>query len=265
MEVFVGQGVMGDMLRRELLQSVFLMMFATAALMARATPVRAASEECRTKPDLSASVGGSHWHYRVDRINQRRCWFLSSGESRMRHFNSLGRREVINRNTEPEIEEQSKLDGRTAAGVISIQERAVLSDEPVELAAPEFDAENGESLIPHKVTTISFVRPRVEEQSLGRGTNFDLIFLGGALATGLLVAGAVFQIIDRFNRSPRTSLLKPVPPFTARRSQNVALSSKATNLKKLRERLRGSNISAPQRNAPASLAATLIGNQKLAT
>jgi hypothetical protein len=236
------------MLRRELLQSVFLMMFATAALMARATPVQAASEECRTKPDLSASVGNSHWHYRVDRISQRRCWFLSSGESRMRHFNSLGRREGINRNTEPEIEEQSKLDGRTAGGLTLIQDPAVLSDKPLqaESASPQFDPETSESLVPHQVATISFTQPRVQEQSLGRGSNFDLIFFGSALATALLVAGGVFQIIDRFNRSPRTASSKPMPLFTARRPQKDALSSKGMQFEKVRERFGGSNIPAPQ-------------------
>jgi len=236
------------MLRRELLQAVFLIMPAAAVLMTQATLVQAASEECRAKPDFSAAIGNSHWYYRVDRINQRRCWFLSSGDSRIRHFSSLRRRELINRNTEPEIEEQSKFDGRTAAGPTPMQEPAVLSDEPMhgELAAPEFDAETAESLVPHKVTSISFIQPRVEEQSLGRGTNLDLIFLWGALATGLLVAGGVFQVIGRFNRFPRTASTKRVPLFKAKRTQNNALSSEVTNLKKLREWVRHSTTPSPR-------------------
>jgi hypothetical protein len=236
------------MLRRKLLQAVFVIMPAAAVLMTQASLVQAATEDCRAKPDLSAPAGSGHWHYRVDRINQRRCWFLSSGDSRLRHISSLRRRELINRDAEPEIEEQSKLDGRTAAGLIPIREPAVLSNEPMhaELAAPEFDAEISESLVPHKVTSISFVQPRVEEQGLWRGTNFDLIFLCGALATALLVAGGVFQVIDRFNRSPRTGSPASVPWFKAKKSQNNALSSKGTNLKKLTERIRRTNGPAPQ-------------------
>jgi hypothetical protein len=236
------------MLRPKLLQAVVLIMPAAAVLMTQAALVQAASEECRTKPDLSAPVGSGHWHYRVDRINQRRCWFLSSEDSRTRHFSSLRHRESSNRNTDLEIEEQSRLDGRTVNGLTPIQDPAVPPDEAMdgEVAALELHAETAESLVPHKVTTISFVRPRVEEQSLERGTNFDLIFLGGALATALLVAGAVFQIIDRFNRSPRTASPGPAPLIKAMRSQNNGLLSEGTDLKKLRERLRRSNIPAPR-------------------
>jgi hypothetical protein len=193
------------MLSEKLLRVVFLIMPATAVLTTQATLVPAAFEECRAKPDVSAPAG-NHWHYRVDRISQRRCWFLSSEDSRTRHFSSLRRRESSDRNTEPEIEEQSGLDGGTVTGPTPIHDPAVPMDG--ELAAPGFDAETAESLVPHKVTTISFVRPRVEEQSLGRGTNFDSIFLGGALATAFLVAGGVFQIIDRFNRSPRDGVAR---------------------------------------------------------
>jgi hypothetical protein len=234
------------MLRPKLLQAVLLIMLATAVLTAHASFVQAASEECRARPDFSAPAG-SHWYYRIDRIGQRRCWFLRSGDFRIGHFSSLRRRDSINRNIEPEIQEQSKLDGTTAGGLTPIQDPAVLSDEPMqgESAAPEFDAETSERLVPHQVATISFTRPRVEEQSLGRESNFDLLFFGGAFATGLLIAAGVFQIIDRFNRSPRTASSKPVPQFATRRSQNIALSSKG-NLKKVRERFGGSNNPAPQ-------------------
>jgi hypothetical protein len=233
---------------RKLLQSVVLIIPATAVLMTPAALVQAASEECRTKPDLSAPVASGHWHYRIDRINQRRCWFLSSEDSRMRHFSSPRRRESSDRGTAPEIEEQSRLDGRTVTGLTPIQDPAVPSDEAMdrELAAPEFDVETAESLVPRKVNTISFVRPRVEEQSLGRETNFDLIFLGGVLATALLVAGGVLQIIDRFNRSPRTASPGPEPLTKAVRLQGNGLWSEGTDLKKLRERLRRSNIPAPR-------------------
>src|SRR5262245_44225696 len=34
-----------------------------------------ASDECKTKPGSSAPPG-SHWYYRINRTDQRRCWFL---------------------------------------------------------------------------------------------------------------------------------------------------------------------------------------------
>jgi hypothetical protein len=233
------------MLGRKLLRAVRLIMPAAAVLMTQATFVEAASEECRTKPDLSAPVGNSHWHYRVDRINQRRCWFLSSGDSRMRHTSSLRRREVIGPSIESEIEEQSKLDGRTVAGPTSRQEALVLPAEP-ELATPELDSLWSDELVPHKVTLISFAQPRIGEQNLRPGTNFDLVFLCGALATALLVAGGVVQVIDRFHRRPRAVSAKPALTFRAKRSSRNALSSKGTKLNELRERLSRPNIPAPQ-------------------
>src|SRR5579864_40090 len=35
----------------------------------------AKGDECRAKPDSSAP-SGMHWYYRVDRANNRRCWYL---------------------------------------------------------------------------------------------------------------------------------------------------------------------------------------------
>ena len=67
------------------------------------------------------------------------------------------------------------------------------------------------------MTTISFVQPRVAEQSAGRRTNFDLVFFCGVLATALLFAGGVVLLIDRFHRSARTASPKPVPLFKVKR------------------------------------------------
>lgn len=239
------------MRRHKLLQAFCLAVPAAAVLVTPATLVEAASEECRAKPDLSAQMGEGHWHYRIDRTNQRRCWFLSSGNSRMRHASSLRRRKSINRSTASEIEGLSKLDGRMSAGPTPVQEPFVLSEKPIprELAVPEVGGEPPESLIPHKVTLISFVRPRVGEQSLGRGTNFDLVFFCGVLATALLFAGGVLISIDRFRRFTRTTSPTPVPLFKAKRSQSNAASSKGTNLKEVREYFGHSNITSPRPRA----------------
>ena len=238
------------MLWRTLLQTICLALPAAAVPITQPTLVQAASEECRAKPDLSAQMGNGHWHYRIDRINQRRCWFLSSGDSRVQHISSLRRRVLINRSTEPGIEEQSKPDGRMRPGPTPIQDPIVASGDSMygEFAAFEHDAEPSESLVPRKVTTISFVQPRVAEQSAGRRTNFDLVFFCGVLATALLFAGGVVLLIDRFHRSARTASPKPVPLFKVRGSQNNALSSKRTNLEKLTQYSRHSNItSGPRR------------------
>jgi|HubBroStandDraft_5_1064220.scaffolds.fasta_scaffold137007_1 hypothetical protein len=231
------------MFRRMLFLAVFFMMPASAVLMSQATVVEAASQECRAKPDSLASTGSSHWYYRVDRVNQRRCWFLRSGDSRMRYTNSLKRRDLISGSTAPEIEAQSNLDGRTVAGPTLRQETVFRADEPPlgVLGAPDFDSVTSEDLIPHKVTSISFVQPRAGEQNARLGTNIDLAFLCGALAMGLLVAGVVVQLIDRLHRLPGAALPKLSPMFKAKRSNHHPLSSTGMKLKERRERFSRSN------------------------
>jgi hypothetical protein len=229
------------MFGRRLFLAAFFIMPAIAVLMTQSTIVEAASEECRAKPDSSAPTGSNHWYYRVDRVNQRRCWFLSSGDSRVRHTSSLKRRDLIGGSTDPEIEEQSKLDDRTVAGPTSRQET---TDGRMrgESAVSELDSVTPENLVPHKVTSISFVLPRVGEQNLRPGTKFDLVFLCGALAIGLLIAGGVVQVIDRVRRLPRLASPEPLPMFKAKRSNHHALSSKGTQSKERSERLSRSNI-----------------------
>jgi hypothetical protein len=233
------------MLRRNLFQAVFLVMTTAVVLMTQACLDEAASEECRTKPDFSAATRSSHWYYRVDRPSQRRCWFLSSGDSHVRHTSSLRHRELINRGTQHELE---ALNARTGTGPAPIQEPVLLTDEPMhaKLAAPQFAPEISETLAPHEVTTISFVRPHVEKKSLRRGSSVDLAVFCGALATALLIAGGVFQLIDRFNRSPKAASPNLVPSLEVTRVKKDALSSKVAKLNNLRERLGRSNISSPQ-------------------
>ncbi len=139
----------------------------------------------------------------------------------MRRASSLRRRHLISRSTgETDIAQQSELDEQTVAFTAHCCSRndagptprqgPMLPDEQTlrELAAPQFDVLTSHGLVAHKVTTISYARPhsgaptargrlvdamRAGEQSVARGVNVDLVFLSGALATALLVAGGAFQ------------------------------------------------------------------------
>jgi hypothetical protein len=226
--------------RLKLFEAFCFIMPAAAGLITLGSLIGAAAAECRAKPE-SSGPADSHWYYRIDRANQSRCWFLSSGDSRTRHTSSLKRGELAGRGAELERQEQSKLDVRTVAGPTP---RALPSDEQMlgELAVPEFDSVTSESLVPRKVASISFAQPHVGEQNLRRETNLDLIFLCSALATALLVAGGVVQVIHRLHRRPRAASPKSPPLFKAKRSNFNALSSKGTKLNKLRARLSRSNI-----------------------
>jgi hypothetical protein len=46
---------------------------------------KAAAEKCNTRPSSSAPQG-SHWHYRVNHTDNRRCWFLSSEGMKVRSY-----------------------------------------------------------------------------------------------------------------------------------------------------------------------------------
>ena len=87
---------------------------------------------------------------------------------------------------------------------------------PTTLKAALVDAPTSDDLIPKMVTTVTYSAhsapeaspptgplpevKRVGAKSLPRGGGTDLMFLGGALATVLLVAGLVFQIIGRLRQ-----------------------------------------------------------------
>ena len=68
------------MLRQKLLPAIFVVLPATTALMAQSTLVEATVDECRIRPG-SATPHGTHWYYRVNRVNNQHCWYLSSADT----------------------------------------------------------------------------------------------------------------------------------------------------------------------------------------
>src|SRR6516162_6975009 len=54
-------------------------------------------DECRAKPDGS-SPAGLHWYYRVDRANNRHCWYLHEQGMRVRSLVSPTLRSSDKRN-----------------------------------------------------------------------------------------------------------------------------------------------------------------------
>jgi hypothetical protein len=61
---------------RSFLETWCSAVFAAAmALLAVCGCVAGATEQCTTEPNFKAAPGG-HWYYRIDRVSQRKCWFL---------------------------------------------------------------------------------------------------------------------------------------------------------------------------------------------
>ena len=162
------------LLRRmaKLLPAVFFIMPAAAVLTTQATLVEAASAQCMAQPDSSAPTG-SRWYYRIDRVNHRRCWLLSSRDVSahfsIRRTGALRHRDLINRSLRgAEIAQQSELEEKARQGSAVFPNEQTLR----ELAAPQFDALTSAGLVPHKVTTISYA-PSRSGAPAARGQHVD--------------------------------------------------------------------------------------------
>jgi hypothetical protein len=57
------------------LSAVLILVPAAFLLMSHSSIAESASDDCKTQPGGSAP-GGMHWYYRIDRANNRRCWYL---------------------------------------------------------------------------------------------------------------------------------------------------------------------------------------------
>jgi hypothetical protein len=55
--------------------AILMMPLATGLVTVQTSLAEPAVDECKTKPDSSAPAG-SHWYYRVNRAEQRHCWYL---------------------------------------------------------------------------------------------------------------------------------------------------------------------------------------------
>ena len=69
------------MSRSRILPAILVVLPATVLLSLNTGVTGSIADECRAKPGPSGPRG-THWHYRVNRPDQRRCWFLSLGSSR---------------------------------------------------------------------------------------------------------------------------------------------------------------------------------------
>jgi len=90
------------MLGPKILPSIFVVLPATILLTAQSGFAGSTSGECRTSPGAPARVG-LHWYYRVDRANNRHCWYLSADGMQVR-----ARGDVASPNPKPQHEDVAK-------------------------------------------------------------------------------------------------------------------------------------------------------------
>ena len=211
-------------LRRKFLSAIFVVLPATAALTAQTVVVEAASGECRAKPGPAAPQG-SRWLYRVNRVDHRRCWFVSSqgagGHSHMRRTASGRHRPFVRHSTRDVL--NVRYDHTVGPETASAQTAPTDTMLPLEQAThPDFaarwpDLPSSQDLLRRKIATITYARPandastsstplsgldRAGERS-SVGDPFNSVLLGGALTTSLFVAGGISYVVRRRRRTPR--------------------------------------------------------------
>ena len=212
------------MLKQRLVPALLLVVPATAALSAGSDTIQTA-EECRAAPGLAAPAG-SRWHYRVNRADHRRCWFLSSGgiggASRQARAGSPRHRHPIDNITGAlQQDRQGASDLQTSSAQPEQTDTALPPTAQVtvpEVAAPSV-APSSDYLIPHSVSTVTYRQPpnsvqtglaekvgavRSAERASMVESKFSIVLVAGAAAAGLLFAGGVFHFTRRVRRRSRT-------------------------------------------------------------
>ena len=229
------------MLGQKILPAILIMLPAIAAT-AYPTSLEATSQVCKAKPD-TAPPTGRRWQYRINPADQHRCWFSSrnlSAPTRTRIASRRGRSF-----TNPDVNALTALRGeqvkQEAASAQGTKTEVVLGHQSPGSVDPQHSKElpTSDDLIPKKVATITYsVRPaevttplgplpevkQAAAQDLPRVGGTDLMFLGGGLATALLVAGVVFQIIGRLRQVRLTHSRHEVSRYTGAVQHTVAQS-----------------------------------------
>jgi hypothetical protein len=118
--------------------SAILFMPLGTVLVTQASLAEPASDECKTRPGSSAPAG-SHWYYRINRTDQRRCWFLGPegayGRSQARETRSN-----VSLPTRTPPRENAVETARAIPARMELAQRTPLEDASTASAAADFAA-----------------------------------------------------------------------------------------------------------------------------
>ena len=203
------------MLGQKVLPAILLLLPATIALLSvHTTVVEAASNECKAKPD-SAAPAGSRWYYRVNSVDQSRCWFIRSQNvrvhSRLIRTASVTHSHIIRPNTAevPVTHQDRQIGPQIASAIEPAEEQLASGQTTVPPMAP--DPPRSDELLARKIATIPYrlsvastqQPPEALVQAQPSGTRASAsfadfnVFLGAVVATSLSLAGAVFHLTRR--------------------------------------------------------------------
>jgi hypothetical protein len=214
-----------------LLSAILFIPLGTVLVTVQTSLAEPASHECKTKPGSSAPPG-SHWYYRINRTDQRRCWFLGPEGAYVR---SQARETApkVSSPTRTPPRENAVETARAVPAPMELAQRTPLeaaSTESHRLAAADFAAPSSDlpkipDLDAREPTTISNNSTTAREQAeareemplmrpvLTQANHSGLqdpapeitpmaVFIVGALMV-LLCAGAIFKLARRKTQSYR--------------------------------------------------------------
>jgi hypothetical protein len=187
----------------------------------------AKGDECKAKPD-GTSPAGLHWYYRVDRANNRHCWYLhAQGMPVHSHIGAVSRSSDVQNDiagdqvwktppvTDTPRPEYEQSETTAAQPGEDFAARWVNLPRSVDLNAHEAVAEsngyaaehageNTQGQLPSALANVSAANGEVR-QNVGSQTNFESISLAGALVLALIL---ISEALVRFARASACSLLR---------------------------------------------------------
>jgi hypothetical protein len=190
------------------LSAILLLVAATVASLTT-VEVGLSAEGCRIAPG-AAAPSGSHWLYRIHRIDHRRCWFLSSNAAIAPRHRIAGAT-----NKAPQVQ----LTNDTDENLPTLQKR----EEPALIAEASSTAsvakeQSSETLVARAVPVIVYKTQSTSSEPASEvrrktiatedTTKLSVIFLVGAVAAGLFLAGGIFHLIRDLQRGSDTD---PIP------------------------------------------------------
>ncbi len=187
----------------------------------------AKGDECRAKPDGTAPAG-LHWYYRVDRANNRHCWYLHAQGMPVHSRIDAAPRSLDVQNDaageqvwktppvtdtpQPEYERSETAAEQPAEDFaerwvdlprsVDLNTHALVAESNGDAA--EHAVENKQEQLPPALANVSAANGEVR-QDAGPQTNFGSISLAGAVVLALLL---ISEALVRFARASAWSLLR---------------------------------------------------------
>ena len=129
---------------------IFLVLPPTILLMAQASAGKPTAAECSTRPGSTAPQG-THWYYRVNRSDNRHCWYLSSAGMKVRSDARAATSDVASPSSTPKRDNDSE-----TAGAAPPQTRSAQTVEMATAQATPADPAFVETRVDEHATAMDF-------------------------------------------------------------------------------------------------------------